>query len=181
MGTNNMAQGEKIRRKLKVLMAIDASESSNLVIKRTGQFAKVTDCDLTVLNVVEPLGNVPAELPETQLTEFNLNILNVVESLGSVHPELRATHLPKFSLNKQTKAREIVARAGEILKRFGVECKTQIEVGHISSAIVRVAEEGNYDVIFVGSRGLGGFKRMLLGSVADEVIRHAHCAVTVVR
>lgn len=152
MEAKDVAQGEKTRRKLKVLMAIDASEISATVIKRSGQFAKVTDCDLTVLNVVEPLDPSYAMLPETD-----------------------------YGVKKKAEARETVAKAQEILKHYGVECKTRIELGPVGPAIVRVAEEGNYDVIFVGSRGLGGFKRMLLGSVADDVIRHAHCAVTVVR
>jgi nucleotide-binding universal stress UspA family protein len=152
METKDLTQGEKNKRKLKVLMAIDASEISHMVIRRTGQFAKVTECDLTVLNVIEPLDSVYLELPETE-----------------------------FGLNKKAEARALVEKAQAILKHFGVECRTQIELGPVGSAIVRVAEEGKYDVIFVGSRGLGGFKRMLLGSVADDVIRHAHCAVTVVR
>lgn len=37
------------------------------------------------------------------------------------------------------------------------------------------------DVLVVGSRGLGGFRRALIGSVSDSVVRHAHCPVLVVR
>lgn len=152
MEKKDTTHDEKSRRKLKVLVAIDASEISATVIKRSGQFARVTNCDLTILNVVEPLDASYAMLPETE-----------------------------YGLKKKAEAREIVRKAQETLKHYGVECQTQIELGPVGPAIVRVAEEGNFDVIFVGSRGLGGFKRMLLGSVADDVIRHAHCAVTVVR
>lgn len=145
---------EKNRRKLKVLVAIDSSEISNIVIKRSGQFAKVTDCDLTVLNVVEPLPGSYAEMP------------------GAI---------ADFTRSKKEEAEEIVAKAQRTLKHYGVECKTQVGVGPVAAEIVEVAEEGNFDVVFVGSRGFGGIKRMLLGSVADDVIRHAHCSVTVVR
>ena len=47
--------------------------------------------------------------------------------------------------------------------------------------IVKFAEENDYDHIIVGSHGRSGITRILLGSVAEEVIRKAHCPVTVFR
>ncbi len=145
---------EKTRRKLKGLVAIDGSEIGNMVIKRSGQFAKVTDCDLTVLSVVEPLPGRYAEIPG---------------------------EMADFTRRKKEEAEEIVAKAQKTLKDYGVDCKTQVGVEPVASEILEVAEQGNFDVIFMGSRGFGGIKRMLLGSVADDVVRHAHCSVTVVR
>jgi len=48
-------------------------------------------------------------------------------------------------------------------------------------AIVHLAEDIGADLIVMGSRGLGGLKRALMGNVADSVVRHAHCPVLVVR
>lgn len=48
-------------------------------------------------------------------------------------------------------------------------------------AIVRVAEEIGAGLIVMGSRGLGGLRRALMGSVSDSVVRHAHCPVLIVR
>lgn len=48
-------------------------------------------------------------------------------------------------------------------------------------AIVHLAEEIGAGLIVIGSRGLGGLRRVLMGSVADSVVRHAHCPVLVVR
>jgi nucleotide-binding universal stress UspA family protein len=36
------------------------------------------------------------------------------------------------------------------------------------------------DLVVLGSRGAGGFTRLMLGSTADQVVRHAHCPVTIV-
>jgi nucleotide-binding universal stress UspA family protein len=47
--------------------------------------------------------------------------------------------------------------------------------------IVALAEELGADLIVMGSRGLGGVRRALMGSVSDSVVRHAHCPVLVVR
>jgi nucleotide-binding universal stress UspA family protein len=47
--------------------------------------------------------------------------------------------------------------------------------------IVGLAEELGVDLIVVGSRGLGGLKRALMGSVSESVVRHAHCPVLVMR
>ena len=46
--------------------------------------------------------------------------------------------------------------------------------------ITETAERGGYDLIVVGSHGHRGFRRLLLGSVAESTVRHAHCSVLVV-
>jgi nucleotide-binding universal stress UspA family protein len=48
-------------------------------------------------------------------------------------------------------------------------------------AIVGLADEIGAGLIVMGSRGLGGLRRALMGSVSDSVVRHAHCPVMVVR
>src|SRR5215204_934568 len=48
-------------------------------------------------------------------------------------------------------------------------------------AIVHLAEEIGAGLIVIGSRGFGGLKRVLMGNVADSVVRHAHCPVLIVR
>ena len=47
-----------------------------------------------------------------------------------------------------------------------------------ADALLRAAEEG--DMLVVGSRGLGGFKELLLGSVSQQVVHHAPCPVVIV-
>ncbi len=53
--------------------------------------------------------------------------------------------------------------------------------GHPAEAIVNLARLRNCDLIVMGSRGLGTFKELLLGSVSDKVVRRASCPVLVVR
>jgi nucleotide-binding universal stress UspA family protein len=53
--------------------------------------------------------------------------------------------------------------------------------GRPAREIAHLAEEIGAGLIVMGSRGLGGMRRALMGSVSDSVIRHAHCPVLIVR
>jgi nucleotide-binding universal stress UspA family protein len=53
--------------------------------------------------------------------------------------------------------------------------------GRAAETITDVAQNIGADLIVMGSRGLGGVRRALMGSVCDSVVRHAHCPVLVVR
>ncbi len=48
-------------------------------------------------------------------------------------------------------------------------------------AIVEYAEKKNIDLVVMGTRGMSGFKKLLLGSVASGVIKYSHCPVLVVK
>jgi nucleotide-binding universal stress UspA family protein len=54
-------------------------------------------------------------------------------------------------------------------------------MGRPDVEIVELTEDLGAGLIVVGSRGLGGLRRTLMGSVSDSVVRHAHCPVLVVR
>ena len=59
--------------------------------------------------------------------------------------------------------------------------KPHVAVGRPDAEIVRLAEEIGAEMVVLGSRGLGPLRRVLLGSVSNSVVRHAHASVLVVR
>ena len=79
-------------------------------------------------------------------------------------------------------ARKLLAAEVEQVKAAGAsEVEAHLSMGSPEVEIVKLAEEIGAGLIVVGSRGLGGLKRALLGSVSDSVVHHAHCPVLVVR
>lgn len=61
----------------------------------------------------------------------------------------------------------------------GVDVSCQ--VAHAAAATVLVGASRDAELVVVGARGMGGFLELVLGSVSDQLVRHAHCPVTVVR
>ena len=61
------------------------------------------------------------------------------------------------------------------------QVRTFLEVGNPAKSIIERASQNNSDLIIVGSRGLGLFKELLIGSVSSKVSQHAKCQVMMVR
>jgi len=81
--------------------------------------------------------------------------------------------------NARSAAKEAFEKA---LADLGIDKPVHVSVRAISGipAAELVAESAGADLLVIGSRGTGGFARLLLGSVAAQVTHHAHCPVVVV-
>jgi nucleotide-binding universal stress UspA family protein len=62
-----------------------------------------------------------------------------------------------------------------------LEASNRLETGQVADTIINIAKEEGSDLIVIGSRGLSGAKRFLLGSISNSVIHHAECPVLIVR
>lgn len=82
---------------------------------------------------------------------------------------------------------DIMNRAGEALEAARHDLEGQVPVdtllveGLPFVQIVSAAQEGGYDLIVMGTHGRTGLRHVLLGSVAERVVRRAHCPVLTVR
>jgi nucleotide-binding universal stress UspA family protein len=103
-----------------------------------------------------------------------LLIVNVVQIDKYGYPHGRYT---------EEDARQLVDRAVSFSKDNGLPAKGIVKRAILSvvETIVDCATREKVDLIVIGTRGLGGFKRLLLGSISNGVVTHAHCNVLVVR
>jgi nucleotide-binding universal stress UspA family protein len=68
---------------------------------------------------------------------------------------------------------------------FEIEKKIKTDIINspfsVAAAILNHAEERDVDLIVIGNRGNSGFKKMLLGSVASDIVTYSYCPVTIVK
>lgn len=95
-------------------------------------------------------------------------------------PQMAASYAPE--LTEQVKqAKEIADRAVDTLANAGIKASGEVIKGDVRDVILELAKEIEADLIVVGSHGRTGLSRMLMGSVAEAVVRYAPCSVEVVR
>jgi len=114
-----------------------------------------------------------AAVPIAEKYGAEIIVLNIV--FGRVYDQ--------FKTVAEKKAREIVDREVELARSQGVKARWEVlpSAESIVGQIVDYADREKVDLIVMGSRGLGGFKRMVIGSVSNGVVTHARCSVLVVR
>jgi nucleotide-binding universal stress UspA family protein len=88
---------------------------------------------------------------------------------------------PPVDPDEKAERRKELEDAEAFLSAEGIEARVVAGVGDPAKAIVDEARDWGADLIVVGTRGLGGAKRLLLGSVSTKVLHHAPCDVLVVR
>ncbi|MFW2365627.1 MAG: universal stress protein [Desulforhopalus sp.] len=106
----------------------------------------------------------------------NLTLLHVVELLRPIGDMvLGATTVEEYNKKRFTYAREQVDK---LLTDYP-ECKGVVVSGEIVDKIVEFAEEKGADLIIIGTHGSKGIEKLLLGSVAERVVKYAHCPTLV--
>ncbi len=85
----------------------------------------------------------------------------------------------KTSEEMLEEAKETAKKSSAALK--GVKVEARGAVGDPAEEIVKLAEEGKFDLIVMGSKGLTESKRFLVGSVTQKVVEHSPCSVLVVK
>ena len=112
-----------------------------------------------------------------------LHLLHVVQDLALFIPEAVLVAPPPAPPVEQfaAAARTALERVITDLQRPGLAIRPEVVEGTPYEEIVRFARERAIDVVVIGTHGRKGLARLLLGSVAERVVREAPCAVVVVR
>lgn len=147
----------------RILVAVDGSKPSMDASIHAIDIAKRYDAELIALYIVSP--DTRYNYLEDDITPKLPRALKDVMMIAMQKGE---RHVNKVKQNASEK---------------NVKVKTDVVIG-ISSVvkeIIQYAEKNRVDMIVMGSRGLSGIKKMLLGSVADGVLRYSHCPVLVTK
>lgn len=137
-----------------IVVGIDGSGHSERALEWAAREAGLRHVPLTVIAVHQP----------------------VISYWGSAvsYPEDHA-----ITIRVRAEARELTDK---VIDRLGENPPPQVNVTAVSGSPAEelLAAAGNADMLVVGSRGAGGFARLLMGSVSAQVTHHAHCPVVVI-
>jgi nucleotide-binding universal stress UspA family protein len=145
-----------------ILVCVDNSKQSQKALSRAISVAEKFDSKLSMLMVIE----------ESQVDFWN----DTEYKVGAERPQI---HLKKESKIFQ-QSKKIL---NDLAKRVpsDINCVTEILTGDPAKVIVNYSKKKKPDVIIMGARGLGGFSKLLLGSVSRKVLDHVSSSVLVVR
>jgi len=76
---------------------------------------------------------------------------------------------------------EMDAFLAPLIEHEGLWFRRQVAMGDPADTILEVADDGNFDLIVMGTHGRSGIRRMILGSVSEKVSRRATCPVLTIR
>jgi nucleotide-binding universal stress UspA family protein len=136
----------------KIAVAFDGSEGSRRALQEAFLMARAGNRKLSIIFIQE-LPRYPGAPSETNEEHERADLL--FEQL-----------------------RQEVAAEG---LQHGVRVQAEKRVGHPAQALVQYGKEAEIDVLFLGHSGHSGLWGTFLGTIADKVVRHAHCSVFVVR
>jgi len=142
----------------RILIPVDFSADSLKALAYARDFAKPFGAELCVLYVVEPIYYAtPADMYAT-----SPNIAMLIDE-------------------QQRVGAQQLARINADLKKRGATVRTLQKTGSAAQSIVDTAKTLKADLIIMGTHGRTGFAHMLMGSVAEKVVRTAGCPVLTVR
>ncbi|MDX1596932.1 MAG: universal stress protein [Nitrosopumilaceae archaeon] len=144
-----------------ILVCVDSSNKSQKALIKAIAIAEKFDSSLTILMVIEE--GIVDFWSDTEFSSENKN---------------------QIKLKKDS---QIYQQAKKIMNDFKkripskVKCKTEILTGDPARVIINYSKRKKPDIIVIGSRGLGGFSKLLLGSVSSKVSEHTSTSVLIVR
>jgi nucleotide-binding universal stress UspA family protein len=142
---------------MKILLAIDGSAPSQDAIAEVARRRWPSPSALLILSVIQPY--TP---PATEIV-------------------LASATLEEVRQRQAQDAEQFTRKARERIGASGLSVETAVREGDPRTAIIDAADEWQADLIVVGSHGRTGLTRLVMGSVAQAVVAHAHCSVEVVR
>lgn len=139
----------------KILVATDGSENSERALLEARKYAKGVQGELTILSVVEYLVLKPY--------------------IGTEYPVL-----PEDEELEEV-GQSVLDNALKSFEGYSGKVNTKLRRGNPADEIIREVNDGDYDVIIIGSRGQGTFSSAVLGSVSNKVLKNTDKNIFIIK
>jgi len=136
-----------------ILCPVDFSDASRKAVQYAKEFASSMGSVVHLLNVVEP---------RPMAVDITLNYVPLEEDLEQAAEEDLQVILQEFQL-------------------AGLKVESSIEIGNPSDVILDKSKDLDVNLVIMGSHGKKGLSRLIMGSVAETVVRKANCPVLIVK
>lgn len=137
----------------RILLATDGSAHANNAAEQAILLAKQLGASITLVHISE---SVP---DRSELMRANFDVKSILED----------------------HAHQAIITTEKKLEAEGLQYELKVALGDPAGEIIHLAEEGKYDMVIVGSRGLNKLKQVLMGSVSQAVAQEAKCPVLIVK
>jgi len=144
----------------RVLVGADGSRGAEFTVETLARFADPARTEITVVSVVPANSALLMPVPGS-----TYNSAEVLEHNERLEREMR------------DEAQRHADRAATLLRNAGFKAEAHVASGNPTEHLLSEADRGKFDLVAVGSRGLGPFRRTILGSVSDHVARLSRAAL----
>lgn len=141
-----------------ILVATDGSKTSNKALMEARKLAELTGSKVKIIHVRSDL-SIPSH----------------------ISTEERIIRMEKASIKDKKESLLLLDEALKIFQGFPGKVNTLSRSGDPGEEIIKEAEKENYDLIIIGSRGLGKFSRTILGSVSNKVSNNVNKNVLIIK
>jgi nucleotide-binding universal stress UspA family protein len=141
----------------KILIAVDKAGYKEKIIAYGIILAKGSGASVTAIHVLDE---------------------SILESIG----DFFGSRVDEYQKTMRKNSEELLTEIKQIMEKEGIKTNTEvISDKSVAQGIVTYARESGVDVIVIGTKGLTGVEKFLMGGVASSVIHDAHCPVVAVR
>jgi len=157
---------------MNILVCIDFSESTEIIIKKAAEFAKNHAAKLWIIHITSPdqgfVGYEPASLKQSGTLSYH------IETQTNSQP------IRNYIANDLHQKHQQIQHIAKCMREQDLDTTALLIQGTTVKAILNKASKLSADMIIIGSHGHGKMYQILLGSVSEEVIHSAKCPILVV-
>jgi nucleotide-binding universal stress UspA family protein len=151
----------------RIIVPLDGSRLSAQAVPFAAEVGKRFDAEIILVRVLPPAG------------------LSLISSSGEIEDAVARDIMPQEThmkdVDNASNAKRYLMNWAASLKAQGVKVSYQVTIGSPAKSILELAQAQQASLIVMMSHGRGAFRRAIMGSVADEILRRSSLPVLIVR